>query len=241
MIQTDRPTWLEQAYADAVHSIDTGALSRNIGASHVVATFLHLLGMRNAIALDYAGGYGTFTRLMRDLGFPFLWSDPYAQNLFARGFEWTPEAGSPAILTAFELLEHLPEPREQFRRLAAFDAKYIVASTETYLPPTPSPDWFYLAPESGQHVAFYRPETLLRLGQECGYPFVHPGQFYHLFGREPLPNVRWSVAVRGSRFLFPALRRLGGSRTVEDSRALRRMLGSRNHDTVQHDDRLPHE
>ncbi len=37
--------------------------------------------------LDYAGGYGVFTRLMRDIGFDFYWHDPYTQNLFANGFE----------------------------------------------------------------------------------------------------------------------------------------------------------
>jgi len=90
LTQTDEPTWLEEAYGEAIHSTDTGVLARNLGARRVAATFLHLSGVRGEPCVDYAGGYGIFTRLMRDVGFEFFWMDPYATNMVARGFEWRP-------------------------------------------------------------------------------------------------------------------------------------------------------
>ena len=42
---------------------------------------------KNVAYLDVDGGYGMLTRLMRDYGFHFYWTDPYCQNILARGFE----------------------------------------------------------------------------------------------------------------------------------------------------------
>ncbi|HZI89724.1 MAG TPA: class I SAM-dependent methyltransferase, partial [Candidatus Polarisedimenticolia bacterium] len=132
LTQTDNPTWLAEAYTDAIHPTDTGILARNLGARRVVATFLHLSGVRREPCLDYAGGYGIFTRLMRDAGFEYFWMDPYAVNALARGFEWAPERGTPRVVTAFEVLEHLVRPLEEFRRIAELNPRWIITSTELH-------------------------------------------------------------------------------------------------------------
>ena len=45
---------------------------------------------------------------MRDIGFDFFWHDPYTQNLFCRGFEFSAQKIS--AITLFEALEHFEEP-----------------------------------------------------------------------------------------------------------------------------------
>lgn len=207
LTQTDEPTWLEEAYRRPIHVTDTGLMARNLAARHLVTTFLHLSGVREAPCVDYGAGYGVFVRLMRDAGFQFHWMDKYARNLFADGFEWRDELGTPAACTALEVLEHLVRPREEFARIAALGAGLIVTSTQ--LPPggTPAPQWPYLSTESGLHVAFYRPDTLLRLGRECGYPHVIVGPFYQVFARRPFPAWRWTLARRLGAALFPLVRR----------------------------------
>ena len=217
LTQTAEPHWLDEAYRDAIHTADTGLLARNVHLRAVTAVFLALSGVRDESCLDYAGGWGVFTRLMRDAGFQFHWLDPYAQNLFAQGFEWKVELGRPAACTAFEVLEHLVRPLEEFRRLAAYGADYLITSTE--VPPTspPSPDWWYIAPETGQHVAFYERRTLERLGRECGYPHSILGPYHQVFAKRPFPAWRWHLAARAGRMLYPFVRRGRRSLTLPDS------------------------
>ena len=222
LTQTDEPTWLGEAYArSALHVTDTGVLARNLAAMRIAGTFLHLSGVRDEPCLDWASGWGVFVRLMRDAGFRFYCMDPYAESVVARGFDWSDALGRPRACTAFEVLEHLPRPRETFAALAARGAQWIVTSTE--LPPggTPSPDWQYLSTESGMHVAFYRPDTLERLGREHGYPHVIAGPYYQVFSRTPFPRWRWHVAMRAGALLFPLLRRSRRSLTQDDHDLLR--------------------
>lgn len=226
LTQTATPTWLEEAYADALHPTDTGLLERNRLACRVAATFLHLCGVGDRPCLDYAAGYGVFVRLMRDAGFRFHWMDPYATNLFARGFEWRDDLGPPVACTAFEVLEHLVQPLEEFRRIASHGADWIITSTRLHPGPRPAQDWEYLSVESGQHVAFYRADTLRRLGQACGYPHVLAGPTWQVFARAPFPAWRWRAAERWNGLLFPAIRRLRPSLTLADCETLRRGLRS---------------
>jgi hypothetical protein len=221
LTQTEEPTWLKEAYASPIAAADTGVLQRNLAARRIVATFLHLAGVRGDPCLDYAGGYGLFTRLMRDAGFSFTWCDPYAANLFARGFEWSPAIGTPRVVTAFEVLEHWARPLEEFRRIAALGPEWIVTSTELHPGVTPDPAWPYLVPETGQHVAFYRPDTLRLLGREAGYPHARIGPAYQVFGRRPIPAAAWWLALRLGGALEPAVRRLRPALTLADSERVR--------------------
>ncbi len=224
LTQTAPPTWLEEAYVDAIHPTDTGVLARNLGARRVVATFLHLMGVRGEPCLDFAGGYGIFTRLMRDAGFEYYWMDPYATNIVARGFEWRPGPAAPRVVTAFEVLEHLVRPLEEFRRIAELGAEWIITSTELHPGPRPAADWPYLSVESGQHVAFYRPDTLERLGRETGYPHVTAGPFFQIFARKPFPAWKWQMAVGLGAFAFPVVKKLRPSLTVSDCESIRSRL-----------------
>jgi hypothetical protein len=224
LTQTDAPHWLEEAYASPIHPTDTGILARNLDARRVVATFLHLTGVGAQPCLDWAGGFGLFTRLMRDAGFAFLHHDPMAENLFARGFEWHDGADAPFVVTAFEVLEHFVRPLEAFGQIAAFGARYLITRTELHPGVAPAERWPYLSVESGQHVAFYRRDTLARLGAACGYPHVLAGPFYQLFARERPPAGRWGLAVRGRSVLYPLLRRARRPLTLDDCERLRRAL-----------------
>jgi hypothetical protein len=224
LVQTSDPTWLDEAYTHPIHPTDTGILARNLGARRVVATFLELSGAGERPCLDYAGGYGIFVRLMRDVGFPFFWWDPLAQNLLAPGWEWNATLGRPFACTAFEVLEHFVRPLEEFRKIAAFGADFVITSTELAPDPFPGPEWHYLSVESGQHVGFYRPRTLERLGREAGYPVVLIGPYLQVFAREPFPAWQWRIAERLAPLLFTVVRKRRRSLTVEDCESVRRSL-----------------
>jgi hypothetical protein len=226
LTQTDDPTWLDEAYAHPIHPTDTGLLARNLGARRVVASFLALSGVGDRPCVDYAGGYGVFVRLMRDAGFHFHWCDPYARNLLAQGWEWKDGMGRPFACTAFEVLEHFVRPLEEFQKIAALGADYVITSTE--LPPAggPAPDWHYLSVESGQHVSFYQPRTLERLGRASGYPVVLTGPYVQVFARAPFPAWKWRAAVRLAPILYTLARKSRRSLTVDDCETMRRSLRS---------------
>ena len=70
-LQTEDPYWLKEAYNDALNVFDTGIMARNNSLVMKTAIILFLFFNRNASYLDHAGGYGIFTRMMRDIGFDF--------------------------------------------------------------------------------------------------------------------------------------------------------------------------
>ena len=160
------PYWLEEAYQDPVNIYDVGVLSRNISLSRKTAVIISLTLEKNKHFLDYSGGYGIFTRLMRDSGFDFYWSDPYCQNLFARGFEKVPGAKTYEAVTLFEVMEHLPNPYDVLDEI--FQMTDTLILTTTPLPDgIPEPGkWDYYALEHGQHISFYSLRTLRTIAEK---------------------------------------------------------------------------
>ena len=87
LLKTEKPYWLDEAYQNAIIDGDTGLVQRNNSIAKKLSGILYFVFNKNAAYLDVAGGYGMLTRLMRDYGFHFYWTDPYCQNILARGFE----------------------------------------------------------------------------------------------------------------------------------------------------------
>ncbi|WNC71195.1 methyltransferase domain-containing protein [Thalassotalea psychrophila] len=109
--------------------------------------------------VDYAGGYGVFVRMMRDIGFDYYWDDKYTSNLFAKGFEANKNQ-QVEVVTSFESLEHFVDPLSEIEKMLTI-SNTIMFSTEL-IPESKSPDpkWWYLGLDHGQHISFYKTETL---------------------------------------------------------------------------------
>jgi hypothetical protein len=158
-LQTEEPYWLSEAYKEPINISDTGYLSRNINLSKIVTTLLVSFFDYKKSFLDYAGGYGVFVRLMRDIGFDFYWYDKYTQNLFARGFEYKEGMAIEAI-TTFESFEHFDKPMEEIENMLKI-SKNIIFTTELLPYPIPEPNkWWYYGLDHGQHISFYSKKTL---------------------------------------------------------------------------------
>lgn len=185
-LQARTPHWLDEAYADAIASADTGILQRNLYLCKVASTVLWRLFGGQGKFLDAAGGYGIFTRLMRDVGFDYYWWDPHAENLVARGFEAAAGDTSFAAVTAFEVLEHLLDPIEFLTGLIErTGARTVLISTELFAGEAPAPDWWYYAFETGQHISFYRRSTLEVIAQRLGLR-LYSNRNIHLLTDAPL-------------------------------------------------------
>lgn len=214
------PAWLAEAYKEPINTTDTGYVMRNVYTSRkTLILFLALFGTKHAY-LDYAGGYGMFARLMRDYGFDFYNDDAYAQNLFAKSFEY---AGQPVhALTCFECFEHLSDPKAEIDKMFAI-TKNIFCSTVLFDGnAAPADDWEYYGLNHGQHVAFYSKKTLDYIAQQHGVHVVTDGANLHFFSEKQTPSWLYRGLLFMTKFQIDALlRKFLTSKTTSDSRMLK--------------------
>ena len=220
LLQTEEPHWLDEAYARAIADADTGLLARNLSLLPPTVSVLAHVADRTGTFVDVAGGYGVFTRLMRDVGFDYRWHDVYADNLFAQGAAVTAGEGVVAeAVTAFEVLEHLSDPVAFItEHLERFDTHTMLFTTELFEGPPPAEDWWYYAFGTGQHVSFFQERTLARIARDLGVHFVTNGGL-HLFSDRPVSRLTFrALTGRGARVRSAWIGRRMRSLPMEDHR-----------------------
>jgi hypothetical protein len=157
-VQADNPVWIEQAHSKAISNLDTGLVSRCLSASRLISTLLFLEDKKAAKGIDWGGGTGLLTRLLRDQGYQVRSYDKYAKAEHAEGFEASLEEAEEAatFTTSIECFEHLVNPIVAFKDVTA-KKEYFIFTIETIDTPPPDPaekSWWYFVPESGQHITF---------------------------------------------------------------------------------------
>ncbi|WP_292463383.1 class I SAM-dependent methyltransferase [Methanolobus sp.] len=178
-LQTEEPYWLGRAYINPINIEDTGILSRNIRLRNITSAIIWLLFNKQGQFLDYGGGHGIFTRLMRDTGYDFYWTDKYAENIFSRGFEYK-QGDDIELITCFECFEHLEEPQTTIEAMLRI-SRNILFSTEILPVPVPSPsDWWYYGLSHGQHISFYSLKTLQYIADKYGLNLYSLGDIHLL-------------------------------------------------------------
>lgn len=220
---TEKPYWLPEAYSTAIASSDTGLVSRNIRVSKALAAILFLAFRDNGQEpwLDCAAGHGLLARLMRDKGFNFHWSDKYAEDIFARGFEHE-QGMSYAGVTAIEALEHMEDPMAFLSKASALSpARTVIFTTELCPAPPPRPeDWWYFGLNTGQHISFFQERTLRAMADRLGVGYLRAGGFHIFSDQLPSALLAGLSAGRLSALIeFVARMRLG-SRTLTDHQLL---------------------
>ena len=217
-LQTEEPYWRKEAHKNSINITDTGIMSRNIGLSKVTAIIIYFLFSKDGKFLDFAGGYGIFTRLMRDIGFGFYWYDPYSTNLLARGFELKNEDSKFDLITAFEAFEHFVEPIKDIEKMLGFSDN-IFFSIELLPFPIPRPEeWWYYGLEHGQHVSFFSLETLNYIARRYNMNLCSNGGNLHLLTkRKNINNSKFNLLLKFRYFgLFFYVKRKMKSLTMND-------------------------
>jgi len=218
----EEPYWLEEAYQEAANSSDTGILSRNYYLSNQAANIIFCLFNKQGKFLDYAGGYGILTRLMRDLGFDYYWFDLYAKNIFARGFEYNPQIGNIELITSFESFEHFSNPTEEIEKMLSI-SKNILFSTELLPNPLPGPEnWWYYGLNHGQHISFYSKTTLEYIAKKYHLQLYTQGSL-HLLTENKINPLFFKIILRANRFgLCKFVSRSMKSKTFGDMQVIRK-------------------
>lgn len=195
LMQTEYPYWISEAYSKALTLLDTGAVQRAQLTAGLTIGVARVLGLgRGQRGIDFGGGHGLYVRMMRDRGFDFRWTDRYAENLFARGFEGD-LAARHDLLTAFEVFEHLVDVAADLATIFQAGHRYVLVGT--LLHSGYRDEWWYYTNGTGQHVAFYSARTMRFIADRFDYSVVS-GPEYALFIRndELLGRVPRAILAR---------------------------------------------
>ncbi|MBD2125292.1 glycosyltransferase [Microcoleus sp. FACHB-1] len=186
-IQTEEPYWLKEAYSSPIAKSDVGLVFRNTNFSRITSELIFKIFAHEAKFLDYGGGYGLFVRMMRDMGFDFYWHDTFCPNLFALGFEVGQNGDTYyELVTAFEVFEHFVNPLPEIEKILKF-SKNILFSTELLPDNNPKPhEWWYYAPEEGQHISLYTNKALLFIAEKFSLNLYSKGSTLHLLTEKKL-------------------------------------------------------
>jgi len=228
-VQTESPYWLQEAYREPINLPDTGILDRNLRFARLTAPLLFTHFDRHGRYLDYAGGYGIFTRLMRDVGFDYYWHDPFTTNLLARGFEYRSDMAPLEALTAFETFEHFEHPAAEIEKMLSL-SRTIIFSTLLLPDPIPGPEeWWYYGVEHGQHIALYSLQTLKLVASRNALNLLTNGTDFHMLTDHRVsPFFFRHLALLSKRGLFALVKSRMRSRMVDDRDSLVRLMESRS-------------
>ena len=206
LIQAKDPYWLEEAYKDPIATLDTGILSRNINLSKTVSCVLYFLFDQKGKYVDIAGGYGIFTRLMRDIGYDFYWNDIYCENIFSKGFETKNTFLPFDAITAFEVFEHVQDPIEFINEsLINTGAPTIIFTTQLYKGDPPKPgEWWYYAFESGQHISFYKLDSLKHIASRLEMN-LYSNRYIHMLTKKHVSAIGYYVMTSKIMYLISDL------------------------------------
>ena len=221
-IQVESPFWLNEAYDESINLSDTGILSRNLRLMKLVTIFIFLFDNKNDKYLDFGGGYGVFTRLMRDVGLNFFWEDLFTKNCFSRGFEGA--SSNYRLATCFEVLEHAVNPTEIFDYLLA-KVDTVIFTTLLYGDKPPNTkEWNYYAFSHGQHIFFYNIQTLEYLAKTYNLNLISDKKDFHILSKKRFPAIYIFITKAVYKLgLFSVINKLIKSKTMNDSELMKKL------------------
>jgi len=187
-VQIEEPHWIDEAHSEAISILDTGLVARCLSASRLISVFLFLEGRRKSSGIDWGGGTGLLTRMLRDLGFEVLSFDKHMDGQHSRGFNVNEEQlnSKQVFLTAIECFEHLEEPIKLLAKAVAIK-EYFIFTTEVLSLPAPDPakrDWWYYMPDSGQHITFATKVGLELFTKKLGFEHFTSFGSLHIMSRK---------------------------------------------------------
>lgn len=188
----DLYAWPVETFAEKIYNRDYKTIDPDYDEVRPRANAQALLSMigspdNSTRHLDYGGGNGLLSRLLRDAG----WSSA-SYDLFVDGPHRLREFLRFELITAFEVFEHVPYPKTLMGELAGLLTAdgVILFSTliSDYAIERGTPlSWWYAAPRNG-HISLFSRESLVRLGRAAGFRLASCSQGLHLFFRASLPS-----------------------------------------------------
>ena len=172
-LQTETPYWLDEAYkTNNISNIDTGAVQRNL--HNLAACYIISKIFKATNVIDIGGGDGLLCRLLRDYTINCYVKDKYATPTYGQGFTQQ-NFDTPDLIVGFEVMEHYPNPKYDLDNLFFYNPRALLLSTMIFT--NEQQDWWYLSPESGQHVFFYSKKSIGMIATKYKYDLIISGGF----------------------------------------------------------------
>jgi hypothetical protein len=180
-IHAENPSWLEGSFTDALNSLDIGSVDRCNIVADFVEVLVNSLKVNHPKVLDWGGGYGLLTRILRDRGVRCSHYDPYTEPLFAENIVLQSDARFDLIVLS-EVMLHITDPVSTLTELLKLSDNIMF--TAVIAPPDVRPDWWYFMPDTGQHVAIFSQQTIPELGAALKVNTLSDNQFFHLVAKD---------------------------------------------------------
>lgn len=166
--------WLSESYSSPITCTDTGIVARSLFVHKFISTFLFFANP-SARILDWGSGSGLLVRLLRDDGYHCYGFEPNTPPVLAASYSYIDEhtviESSPyRLVTAIEVVEHLPNPKDFFLKALSI-SDTLIFSTQLVDNSKNGNDWWYYSIETGQHLSFYTEKSLSILASfnNCTY------------------------------------------------------------------------
>ena len=171
-LETEPPFWLDEAYSLNLGDLDCGSAQRNLHNFAACLAIARIWGINSAV--DFGGGDGLLTRLLRDRHLDCYVEDKYGSPTYAQQFSTPPERTD--AIFAFEVLEHFVDPKAELGALFARKPKVLFGTTSRFT--GQGADWWYLSRRSGHHVFFYTSAAMHHIAASHGYRVIETGAFF---------------------------------------------------------------
>ncbi|WP_432723351.1 class I SAM-dependent methyltransferase [Jeongeupia wiesaeckerbachi] len=136
--------------------------------------------------LDYGGGNGLLSGLLKEKGWNSSTFDPYVTRNIA-----VDTIGRYDLITAFEVFEHVPDPNalmDNISQLVSDDGVILFSTlvSDGHISDNKRLDWWYASPRNG-HISLYTKNSLERLANKCGFKFGSFSDGFHMMFRNSPP------------------------------------------------------
>lgn len=152
-------------YNEFYKSIDGGAPQREIDNANIISNLFQ--NSKNHLrVLDFGGGDGGFSRTLSTHGFQVDTFDPFVGNNNSIKLDQFD------LVTCFEVMEHVTNPRSTIHQISALLKKGGVVVFSTLVQPEDFDDrglfWWYVSPRAG-HVSIHSKKSLSAIWGLAGF------------------------------------------------------------------------
>lgn len=192
------PHWLDESFSSELNDLDIGSVDRCLVLADFVEALIRSLKSSKSRFLDWGGGYGLLSRIMRDRGLDFVSHDIYTRPLFVESSS-NLNGETFGLIIMSEVALHLVDPVPVLTKI--MESTDVLVFTAVIAPTAIPNDWWYLMPDTGQHVAIYHEETLQALAKQLGVQVTSDGRFFHILHRKSL-GVRSRLVIKSRPLAF---------------------------------------